>query len=65
MKDLYMQLNQSQKIRLASFYHQKAYKTCMEERDYFKARVFYEKVLELDPSDELAIFNLDILKVIT
>ena len=60
-----MQLNRPQKIRLASFYHQKAYKICMEETDYFKARVFYEKVLELDPSDELALFNLDVLKVIT
>lgn len=60
-----MILNQSQKLKLAFHYHQKAYKACMEESDYFKARLFYEKVLGLHPNDQTALFNLEMIKVIT
>ena len=60
----FMRLNKSKELRLAYFYNEKAYKTCMDGTDYFKAKVLYEKVLELDSSDETAIFNLELLKVI-
>jgi Flp pilus assembly protein TadD len=58
-------LNDLQKIKLASFYHDRAYKACMEESDYYKARQFYEKTIKLNPADDLARFNLAIIKVVT
>jgi tetratricopeptide (TPR) repeat protein len=60
-----MILNQLIKLRLASYYNQKAYKACMEESDYFKARMLYEKALEFNPNDDVALFNLDIVKVVS
>ena len=58
-------LNQTQKIKLACFYHRQAYKAFIEESDYYKAREFYEKTLKLNPFDNLAQFNLDIIKIVT
>ena len=60
-----MYLNQFKKLKLAFYYNQKAYKACMEESDYFKARMLYEKALALNPNDYVALFNLDIVKVVT
>lgn len=58
-------LNKTQNIKLASFYHRQAYKACIEESNYYKARQFYEKTLKLNSSDKLAQFNLDIIKIVT
>jgi hypothetical protein len=60
-----MLLNQFQKLKLASHYHQKAYSACMDESDWFKARAFYEKALVFNPKDETALFNLELIKVVT
>ena len=59
-----MELNQKQNT-LALKYHKKAYEVCINTTDYFKARVLYEKTLELNSFDQVALFNLEILKVIT
>jgi|APGre2960657468_1045069.scaffolds.fasta_scaffold804521_1 hypothetical protein len=58
-------LDQGQKIKIATFYHEQAYKACIEVSNFYKARQFYEKILELDPNDDVAQFNLDIIKVVT
>jgi lipopolysaccharide biosynthesis regulator YciM len=58
-------LDQRQKIKLASYYHEQAYKACIEKSDYYRAREFYEKTLKLNPADALAQFNLNIIKVVT
>ena len=58
-------LDQGQKIKLAAFYHGQAYKACIEESNFYKARQFYEKIIKLIPSDNLAQFNLDIIMVVT
>jgi hypothetical protein len=60
-----MPLNQTQKLKLASFYHENAFQACIDETDYLKVKLLYEKVLSLNPNDEMAKFNLDIIKVIT
>ena len=58
-------LNQIQKIKLALFYHEQAYKACINDSDFFRAKRLYEKTIELNPADEIAQFNLDIIKVVT
>ena len=59
-----MLLNQSQRLILSSHYHKKAYNACMDESDWFKARIFYEKALIFNPKDEAALFNLELIKII-
>jgi len=36
----------------------------MDESDWFKARIFYEKALILNPKDDVALFNLELIKII-
>jgi hypothetical protein len=50
--------------------HKEAYDLSMRvkntpQEDWLKARALYEKILLLDPTDEIALANLDLIKVIT
>jgi len=50
--------------------HKEAYDLSMRvkntpQEDWLKARILYEKILLLDPADNVALANLDLIKVIT
>jgi hypothetical protein len=50
--------------------HKEAYEICMRDKntpqeDWHKARILYEKILAIDPTDQVALNNLDLIKVIT
>ena len=50
--------------------HKEAYNLSMRvkntpQEDWLKARILYEKILLLDAADNVALANLDLIKVIT
>jgi hypothetical protein len=50
--------------------HKEAYDLIMQDKnksqeEWHKARILYEKILLLDPADEIALNNLGLIKVIT
>lgn len=60
-----MTLEELHKIELLNIYHKKAHNACIKKSNYIEARQIYENILKLDPNDNVAQFNLDIIKVIT
>jgi hypothetical protein len=58
------------KLHEIAIMHKEAYDLSMRDistpqEDWHKARILYEKILTLDPTDEIALNNLGLIKVIT